>query len=80
MITLEQVKKDVTDVIERGWIYYNKGDLTYETIIEKQFPHIDIGLLCDLYDDHRGYQDEIIKGYVEIAKKRDPELYAEKGD
>ena len=48
MITLEQVKKDVTDVIERGWIYYNEGrSVVYETIIAKQFPHIDIGLLCD---------------------------------
>ena len=77
-MTLDQVRKDVEDVLGKDLVYYSGGNTVYETIIEKHYPHIDIELLCNLYDDHRGWQDEIVKDYVDVIRERESELIASK--
>ena len=69
-LNLNQTRQDVETILGKEWVYYSKGHVVYETIIQKQYPHIDIPLLCDLYDDHRGAQDDIVVAYVKIEEER----------
>ena len=77
-MTLNQVRKDVEDILGKDLVYYSKGQMVYETIIEKHYPHIDVELLCYLYGEHKGWQDEIVKEYIEIIREREQERIAAK--
>ena len=69
MRTIKQIREDVETILGREWITYSKGLVEYQTIISKDFPHIDIDFLCTLYDDHRGYQDEIVRDYLNMVRE-----------
>lgn len=71
MRAIDKVREDVQKILNSEWIYFASGRVVYETIIERVYPYINVNLLCDLYDDYRGYQDEIIKEYVRMAKERE---------
>lgn len=67
-MTLKQVRDDVEAIIGKGWVYFEKRQVVHEEIIERFYPHVDVELLCELYDKHKGYQDEIVNDYVARTK------------
>ena len=50
------------------WIEFGDGVIVYQTIIEKVYPHLDIGRLCSLFDDNRGDWSRIVKEYESKMK------------
>lgn len=75
-MTLKQVRDDVEAIIGKGWVYFEKCQVVHEAIIEKFYPHVDVELLCELYDEHKGYQDEIVTEYVRRIRERELERLA----
>ena len=80
MPTDKKIREDVQYILEHEWIYYGSGTIVYESIIHKKFPHIDVDLLCQIYDDHRGWQDEIIQEYASLMEQEVTELITPEDD
>ena len=45
------------------WMEYEGGQIVYQSIIMRQYPHINIDRLCTIYDDHRGDWALIVEEY-----------------
>ena len=58
---LQEVRRLADD--HPDWMEYRGGEIVYQTIIEKWYPHIDIPCLAAIFDDHRGDWRLIVQEY-----------------
>ena len=48
---MNNIKGQLEVIQDRGWVYPRAGQVVYESIIEREYPDVDIPLLCDLLAD-----------------------------
>lgn len=68
MTELQEVRQLAED--HPDWVEYRGGMVAYQSIIETEYPHIDIPCLAAIYDDHRGDWCGIVKEYEGIEGER----------
>ena len=55
-------------VLDRGLVYARGGAVVYESILEREYPAINIPLLCDLFADNLGEHQAVIAAYLHAAE------------
>ena len=48
---MRSLKSQLEDIQDRNLVYGRDGAVVYETIIQREYPDVDIRLLCDLLAD-----------------------------
>ena len=67
---MRDIQAQLEAIQDRGLVYPQDGKVVYETIIQSQYPDVDIPLLCDLLVDSLFDWNAAIKGYVSISAQR----------
>lgn len=63
----QDTEQALIEVLDRNLVYARDGAVVYESVIESEYPSIDIGLLCSVYADNLGCHGSTVSDYLRFA-------------
>ena len=51
---MEEARSALETILDRGLVHSRNGTVVYESVLEREFPDIDIRLLCGIYAEKLG--------------------------
>ena len=67
---MRDIQAQLEAIQDRSLVYPQDGKVVYQSIIQSQYPDVDIPLLCDLLADSLFDWDAATKGYVSVSVHR----------